>query len=53
MRLRANSFWPAMHDCSEAFYLTPGHREMADKYGIYIGTSHCEPMMRKQMLSGN
>ena len=46
LRLRANTFWPAMHDCSEAFYLTPGNRKMADKYGIYIGTSHCEPMLR-------
>ncbi len=46
LRLRANTFWPAMHDCSEAFYLTPGNREIADKYGIYIGTSHCEPMLR-------
>ena len=46
LRLRANTFWPAMHDCSEAFYLTPGNKEMADKYGIYVGTSHCEPMMR-------
>lgn len=46
LRLRANTFWPAMHDCSEAFYLTPGNREVADKYGIVIGTSHCEPMLR-------
>lgn len=46
LRLRANTLWPAMHDCSVAFYLTPGNKEMADKYGIYIGTSHCEPMMR-------
>lgn len=46
LRLRANTFWPAMHDCSIAFYLTPGNKEMADKYGIFIGTSHCEPMMR-------
>ena len=46
LRLRANTFWPAMHACSEAFYLTPGNREVADKYGIYIGTSHCEPMAR-------
>ncbi len=46
LRLRANTFWPAMHDCSVAFYFTPGNKEMADKYGIYIGTSHCEPMMR-------
>ncbi len=46
LRLRANTFWPAMHDCSIAFYLTPGNKEMADKYGIFVGTSHCEPMMR-------
>ncbi len=46
LRLRANTFWPAMHACSVAFYLTPGNKETADKYGIYIGTSHCEPMMR-------
>lgn len=46
LRLRANTFWPAMHDCSEAFYLTPGNKEVADRYGIIIGTSHCEPMLR-------
>ncbi len=46
LRLRANTFWPAMHDCSVAFYMTPGNKEMADKYGIFIGTSHCEPMGR-------
>ncbi len=46
LRLRANTYWPAMHKCSVAFYNTPGNKEMADKYGIYVGTSHCEPMMR-------
>ena len=46
MRLKANTFWPAMHACSVAFYATPGNKETADKYGIYIGTSHCEPMVR-------
>ncbi|MCD8185753.1 MAG: glycosyl hydrolase 115 family protein [Rikenellaceae bacterium] len=46
LRLRANTFWPAMHECSVPFYLTPGNRETADKYGILIGTSHCEPMVR-------
>nr|WP_321408492.1 glycosyl hydrolase 115 family protein [uncultured Carboxylicivirga sp.] len=45
LRLRANTYWPAMHSCSEAFYLTPGNKEVADKYGIFIGTSHCEPMV--------
>lgn len=46
LRLRANTFWPAMHECSVPFYFTKGNKEIADKYGIYIGTSHCEPMMR-------
>lgn len=46
LRLRANTFWPAMHGCSVPFYLVPGNREVADKYGIYVGTSHCEPMAR-------
>ncbi len=46
LRLRANLFWPAMHSCSLPFYYTEGNKEMAMKYGIYIGTSHCEPMMR-------
>ena len=45
LRLRANTFWPAMHECSEPFFLTPGNRETAERYGIYIGTSHCEPMV--------
>ena len=46
LRLRANTFWPAMHGCSVPFYFTPGNKEVADKFGIFIGTSHCEPMMR-------
>ena len=46
LRLRANMFWPAMHSCSLPFYFTPGNKEVADAYGIYIGTSHCEPMLR-------
>lgn len=57
LRLRANTFWPAMHSCSVAFYMTKGNKEMADKYGIFIGTSHCEPMARNTnaewKLAGN
>lgn len=44
LRLRANTYWPAMHECSVPFFLTPGNRETAEKFGIYIGGSHCEPM---------
>lgn len=46
LRLRANTFWPAMHECSVPFYFTQGNKEAADRFGIFIGTSHCEPMMR-------
>lgn len=44
LRLRANTYWPAMHECTYPFFLTEGNREMAERYGIYIGGSHCEPM---------
>ena len=44
LRLRANTCWPAMHECTQPFFLTEGNRQMALRYGIYIGGSHCEPM---------
>ena len=46
LRLRANTFWPAMHECSLPFYHNPENQRMADRYGIVVSTSHCEPMMR-------
>ncbi|NDW19127.1 hypothetical protein D0T53_09400 [Dysgonomonas sp. 216] len=46
LRLRANTLWPAMHECTIPFYFVSGNQQMADKYGIVIGTSHCEPLMR-------
>ena len=46
LRLRANTIWPAMHECTVPFYFVKGNREMADKYGIVVGTSHCEPLVR-------
>ncbi len=44
LRLRANTYWPPMHECSVPFFLTKGNRQLAERYGIYVGTSHCEPM---------
>lgn len=44
LRLRANTYWPGMHECTLPFFLTKGNREVAEKFGIYIGSSHCEPM---------
>lgn len=46
LRLRANAIWPAMHECTVPFYFVKGNREMAEKYAIVAGTSHCEPLMR-------
>ena len=53
LRLRANVIWPAMHECTAAFYAIPGNAEMAAKYGIYVGTSHCEPLMRNNVGEWN
>ncbi len=44
LRLRANLYWPPMHEHTLPFFLTAGNAELAVKYGIYIGSSHCEPM---------
>jgi len=45
LRLRANYLWPAMWD--NAFSEDdPDNARLADEYGIVMGTSHHEPMMR-------
>lgn len=49
LRLKANTIWPAMHNCTKAFYTIPGNKEMARKYHIVIGTSHAEPMLRNNV----
>ena len=49
LRLRANALWPAMHPGSPAFFTIPGAKEVADSFGIVIGTSHCEPMLRNNV----
>jgi len=45
LRLRANYLWPAMWD--NAFNEDdPDNPRLADEFGIVMGTSHHEPMMR-------
>ncbi len=44
LRLKADTYWPAMHECSQPFFLIEGNREVVARYGIHIGTSHCEPL---------
>jgi hypothetical protein len=46
LRLRANTIWPAMHECTIPFFFVEGNREIAEKYGIVVSNSHAEPMMR-------
>ena len=48
-RLKANLIWPAMHESTKPFYQIPGNAEMAKAYGIVVGTSHAEPMMRNNV----
>lgn len=45
LRLQANHLAPAMHEASTAFYQIPENKEVADRYAIVIGTSHCEPLL--------
>jgi hypothetical protein len=46
LRLRANYLWPAMHPDTRAFNFYPADKELADAYGIVMGSSHCEQMLR-------
>jgi hypothetical protein len=50
LRLKANCIWPAMHDCTKAFYYYPENGKVAADYSIVVGTSHCEPMMRNNVF---
>ncbi len=45
LRLRLNYLWPAMHPCSTEFSSVPENAALADKFGIVMGSSHCEPML--------
>lgn len=49
LRLRANAVWPAMHTGTEAFFKNPDNKVMADSCGIFVGTSHCEPLLRNNV----
>ncbi len=45
LRLKGNMLAPAMHTCTGAFYSHPESQAVADKWGIMITTSHCEPLL--------
>jgi hypothetical protein len=49
LRLKANTLWPAMHECTRAFNLYPQNKIVADDYAIVMGSSHAEPMLRNNV----
>ncbi len=49
LRLRLDYIWPAMHPGSAEFSMFPGNAELADKWAIVTGSSHCEPMLRNNV----
>jgi hypothetical protein len=46
LRLHANYIWPAQHPGTLAFNSFPSDKEIADDYGMVMGSSHCEQMLR-------
>jgi hypothetical protein len=46
LRLRGNYLWPAMWLPTAFYDDDPENGRLADEYGIVMGTSHHEPMMR-------
>lgn len=49
LRLRGNAIWPAMHEGSTAFFNVEGAKALADSFGIAVGSSHCEPLLRNNV----
>src|SRR6185312_1421284 len=49
LRLHANSLWPAMHPGSLAFNAVPENAVLADKWGIVMGSSHSEALLRNNV----
>jgi hypothetical protein len=49
LRLKANTLWPAMHKTTAAFNSDPANAKLADDYGIIMGSSHSEVMLRNNV----
>ena len=45
-RYDINLIWPAMHEGGYEFSSRKENLDLAAEYGITVGTSHCEPMLR-------
>ncbi len=50
LRLKANTLWPAMHQVSGAFNANSRNAELAQRYGIVMGSSHAEPLLRNNVV---
>ena len=53
LRLHANSLWPAMHPGSLPFNAVPENAQLADKWGIVMGSSHSEALLRNNVGEWN
>jgi hypothetical protein len=49
LRLKANTLWPGMHPTTTPFNAIPENARLADEYGIVMGSSHAEPMLRNNV----
>ena len=49
LRLKANTLWPAMHPQGKPFNYFEKNKIVADQYGIVMGSSHIEPMLRNNI----
>ncbi|KQY88993.1 glycosyl hydrolase 115 family protein [Pelomonas sp. Root1444] len=49
LRLKGNTLWPAMHQVSGAFNANARHAGLAQRYGIVMGSSHAEPLLRNNV----
>lgn len=49
LRLKANTLWPAMHKTTAAFNSDPANARLAEEFGIVMGSSHAEAMLRNNV----
>lgn len=49
MRLHANTLWPAMHPGSMPFHMVPENARLAAEWGIVMGSSHSEALLRNNV----
>jgi len=49
LRLRANTLWPAMHPGTLPFNAVPENAKLADRWGIVMGSSHSEALLRNNV----